>query len=1126
MSESEIFAAATRLSGEARREFVHQACGGNDELRRDIEALLSAHDQSFGIVPEVPDRAPISTRIMPELVEPGTIIAGRYKLLEPIGEGGMGTVWVAEQKEPVRRKVAVKLIKAGMDSRAVLARFDAERQALAVMDHTHIARVFDGGVTEQGRPYFVMELVKGVPLTDYCDQVQMELRERLELFSQVCSAVQHAHQKGIIHRDLKPSNILVTEYDGKPVCKVIDFGLAKAIHGAHTLTDASLHTAFGAVVGTPLYMAPEQLVASALDVDTRADLYSLGVVLYELLTGSTPIERERLKKAALEEIMRIVREEEPAIPSHRLSSSDTLPSVAARRHIEPARLTRLVRGDLDWIVMKSLEKDRNRRYETANGLSMDIQRFLAGEAVLAAPPSRIYRFRKFIRKHRGPVLAATLLGLSLIGGMMGTSWGFYRASESAKAERRAKDDAENRRIEAETARQAAELQQTRAEAREQEAIDAVRRFGDAVSNNPELKDHPSLESLRKELLKEPLAFFQSLRSRLEADASTTPESLARLARAGFDLARLTHEIGDKQYALQAYQHSLAIDEKLARDNPTVTQYQSDLAASHQNIGVLLGETGKLTEALQAYEQALAIQERLAREHPTVTEFQIALARSHNSVGATLDASGKPTEALQAYEQALAIRERLVREHPMVTQFQSELTDSHQNIGLLLSETGKPAEAFRAYEQALKIRERLAREHPTMTQFQSDLANCHNNIGALLVATGKPAEALHAFGQALTIRERLAGEHSSVTEYWSRLADSYNNIGTVLSATGKLAEALQAYERGLAIYDRLTREHPAVTEFHRRLAASHFNIGKLLSETGKPAEALHACEQALEIYERLAGEQPEMPMYQSNAGATLNNIAMIDLQSGRFGDARDRLRKAIEFQKRALAININHPTYRQFLKNHYNNLLNAAHGLHDGELAIEARRGLRELAMSAPAAEANESRLKAVAEGAAVNDVPEALQLGQYAYDTFRYSLATRLYADALAQDVALASNRQMQIPYNAACCAALAASGQSLDDPPLDNEAQTKLRQQALSLLQGELQSWQGFLATANAQQRAFIAATLKHWQEDTDLARIRDAEELAKLPAAEREAFEALWKQVAELITKASSAGNSEKQP
>ena len=329
---------------------------------------------------------------------PGTVI-GPYKLLQQIGEGGMGTVFMAEQTQPVQRKVALKVIKPGMDSRQVIARFEAERQALAMMDHVNIARVLDAGATEAGRPYFVMELVHGVPITKYCDDNHLTPRERLELFVPVCQAIQHAHQKGIIHRDIKPSNVMVTLYDGKPVPKVIDFGVAKATE--QKLTERTLFTQYGTMVGTLEYMSPEQAEMSALGVDTRSDIYSLGVLLYELLTGSTPLTHKRMKEAAYAEILRMIKEEEPPKPSTRLSDSgEALASISAQRHTEPAKLTKLVRGELDWIVMKTLEKDRNRRYETANGFAADVQRYLNDEPVQACPPSAGYRFRKFARRNK------------------------------------------------------------------------------------------------------------------------------------------------------------------------------------------------------------------------------------------------------------------------------------------------------------------------------------------------------------------------------------------------------------------------------------------------------------------------------------------------------------------------------------------------------------------------------------------------------------------------------------------------------------------------------------------------------------------------------------------------------
>jgi serine/threonine protein kinase len=399
--------------------FLDQACAGDVQLRAEVEKLLHARSEmgSFHEPPRPAALATVDASIIGE--RPGMAI-GPYKLIEQIGEGGMGTVYMAQQTEPVKRAVAVKIIKAGMDTRQVIARFEAERQALALMDHPSIARVLDAGATggepgsvSPGRPFFVMELVKGVAITRYCDEHRLTPRQRLELFIPVCQAVQHAHQKGIIHRDLKPSNILVAQYDGRPVPKVIDFGVAKA--AGQPLTDKTLLTGFGSLVGTLEYMSPEQAEINQLDIDTRSDIYSLGVVLYELLTGTTPLDRKRLSHAGFNEMLRIIREEEPQKPSTRLSgSTDFLPSISAQRHMEPAKLTRSVRGELDWIAMKALEKDRNRRYETANGLASDIQHYLRDEAVTACPPSMPYRLHKFARRHKAAVAMVSLAAITLL----------------------------------------------------------------------------------------------------------------------------------------------------------------------------------------------------------------------------------------------------------------------------------------------------------------------------------------------------------------------------------------------------------------------------------------------------------------------------------------------------------------------------------------------------------------------------------------------------------------------------------------------------------------------------------------------------------------------------------------
>ena len=468
-----IFAEALeRTDPAARAAYLDGACRDDAALRQRVEALLAAHDgagrflepdscvMSETAAPEteeatprasVPETRPSSQLVTEEQRPDGTIttiadpapadrprgfvagqvIAGRYTLLEVLGEGGMGTVYRADQTEPVKRQVALKLIKVGMDSRAVLARFDAERQALALMDHPNIARVYDGGTTAAGQPFFVMELVSGVPITEYCDRQRLSVRARLELFVSVCQAVQHAHQKGIIHRDLKPSNVLVTEVDGRPTPKVIDFGVAKATE--FKLTDQSLADS-GAIVGTPAYMSPEQADPSSMDIDTRTDVYALGVILYELLAGSPPIDAKQFQRGAFLEMLRMVREVDPPRPSTKVSTAEALPNIAASRDIEPEQLKRALRGDLDWIVMKALEKDRARRYETANGFAADVLRHLSYEPVLAAPPSRAYRLRKFVRKHRGAVVAASLVVLALLAGIAGTTWGLIRAERARAAE--------------------------------------------------------------------------------------------------------------------------------------------------------------------------------------------------------------------------------------------------------------------------------------------------------------------------------------------------------------------------------------------------------------------------------------------------------------------------------------------------------------------------------------------------------------------------------------------------------------------------------------------------------------------------------------------------------------------
>jgi len=471
--QEEIFDAARLISdGGARRSYLERACGSDTELRKRVEVLLGAmnHAEDFfaagssvvhglgGELHALTIGGEVDTQV-------GTKI-GPYKLLERIGEGGCGVVYMAEQEKPVRRRVALKIIKLGMDTKSVIARFEAERQALAMMDHPNIARVLDAGATETGRPYFVMELVRGFKITEYCDANKIDTDGRLHLFTQVCQAIQHAHQKGIIHRDIKPSNILVTLHDGTPVPKVIDFGIAKATEVQ--LTEKTLFTAYAQIIGTPAYMSPEQAEMSGLDIDTRADIYSLGVLLYELLTGRTPFDAKQLLQAGFDEMRRTLREREPQKPSTILTTlqNDELTATAQHRHAEPPKLISQLKGDLDWIVMKALEKDRKRRYETSNALAMDIQRYLNNEPIVARPPSRTYRLQKLVRRNKVVFASGLAIALALLCGLTTSTWLFFLERQARKrAVEAERTQAELREVAERGLRNEAELRQ-QAEARE------------------------------------------------------------------------------------------------------------------------------------------------------------------------------------------------------------------------------------------------------------------------------------------------------------------------------------------------------------------------------------------------------------------------------------------------------------------------------------------------------------------------------------------------------------------------------------------------------------------------------------------------------------------------------------
>ena len=610
MNERSLFLEALAMPPAEREAFLDRECGGDAELRKRLEQLLRARGSSKSFPTDTQDTSAVTPRAEHTLLvdqsvdsqwltEAGTVIAGRYKLVEIIGEGGMGEVWIADQTEPVKRLVAIKLIKAGMDSKLVLQRFNAERQALALMDHPNIAKVLDGGSTPDRRPFFVMELVNGLPLTKFCDDAKLGIRERLELFIAVCQAVQHAHQKGIVHRDLKPSNILVTTINDRPAPKVIDFGVAKAVGGR--LTEEALSTQFGAVVGTLEYMSPEQAGITGADVDTRTDVYSLGVILYELLTGLRPIDSKRLRRAALTEMIRILKDEEPSKPSTRLSSDESLPSLAALRHTEPKKLMAVLRGELDWVVMKCLEKERNRRYETANGLARDLQRYLADEAVEARPPSAGYQFRKFYARHKRTVLATLLVFFALLGTLavsIAAAIMIWEEKQKTEAERQ------------------------NATANADAAIKVVRDLSTYV-HAIEFSGNQAVSSVaqRREALDATLASYERLLA-LHPDDPDVHSNVARMHRYRANLSR---SVNDTAAAAQSYREAIRNYSALAASYPENSLYRENVSETSRDFGLFLNRIGRLKEATAILDQSVRAYEELLQASPNESSYQRRLA---------------------------------------------------------------------------------------------------------------------------------------------------------------------------------------------------------------------------------------------------------------------------------------------------------------------------------------------------------------------------------------------------------------------------------------------------------------------------------------------------------------------
>jgi serine/threonine protein kinase len=761
----ELFEQALRCPAEERSAFLDRACAGDSELRRQVESLLKVHDRVGDFLEQTPlDEARRGGQIGEK---PGSVI-GRYKLLAQIGEGGCGVVYLAEQKEPVRRRVALKIIKPGMDTKSVIARFEAERQTLALMDHPNIAKVFDAGSTNSGRPFFVMELVQGVKITEYCDDNSLTTEERLQLFIQVCHAVQHAHQKGIIHRDIKPSNILVTKtLEGNALPVVIDFGIAKATTN-QPLTDKTVFTAFEMLIGTPAYMSPEQAALSNIDVDTRTDIYSLGVLLYELLTGKTPFDAGDLLKAGLDEVRRVIREQEPARPSTRLSkmTKADLTSVAENRKSEAPKLIRVVCGDLDWIAMKALEKDPARRYETANGLALDVQRYLANDVISARPPSRVYKFRKLVSRNKLLFGAIGAMSILLITSLV-------LVTESLRQART----------------EAAKSQQTT-----QFLKDMLREVGPSVALNR------NTEMLR--------GILDKAAERAGAELSNQPAVAAELCAI---MGRAYQDLGEFERAERMQRATLALD------NTLFGPESQEAATALNGLGDALSGEGQWAKAEAVFQQVLSLRRKLlGNVNPEVASTLNSLSDMHRD-------QGHVTEAVALAQQALEIRQQYYGNDSL------EVADTLRNLAILTGDQDKREECEALLQQVLAIRrKKLPHDHPDIAsalvdlgwaegyldkleeaealerealamrqrllgENHPDIATSLYTVGSRLFQRKKLAEANTFLTSALTMQRQLLGRAHPTT------LNTFRTLARVLEAQDKLPEAEAMYREILALW---------------------------------------------------------------------------------------------------------------------------------------------------------------------------------------------------------------------------------------------------------------------------------------------------------------------------------------
>jgi len=844
LDEEAIFDAACKLKTPTERSaYLEGVCGADVALRQGVEELLQLHEEAGAFLDSAPIGEAIPDKDLTPTETPGTVI-GRYELIELIGEGGFGAVYRAEQQEPVRRTVALKIIKLGMDTRQVIARFEVERQALAMMDHPHIAKVLDAGATETGRPYFVMELVRGVPITEYCDAHKLTTQDRIHLFIDVCHAVQHAHQKGIIHRDIKPTNVMVSRVDGKSAPKVIDFGIAKAT--GRCLTEKTLYTSNRQFVGTPQYMSPEQAAMSGVDVDTRSDIYSLGVLLYELLVGTTPFDPETLLRSGYDKMCRIISETEPPTPSKRLSTiGAAITTVSEHRQVQPAVLNRQLRGDLDWIVMRALEKKPDDRYATAKELSDELVRFLAHKPIRARKPSVAQRVAKWSRRHSTSVrFGAGMLAVTFFALLV-------TAVLTSRAYRR--ESVQRRHAQTEAARSKAS--EARARQSERQARDAVDRW--LVRAAEDLKYVPGAQQIRRHLLEDALEFYDQFLEQNDSD----PQLREATALAWRRIGAIHTALGDYDDASAACCKAITLLQQLRTEFPAVADYEADLAASHMEHAGWLFQSSRHPEGLlDAMRKAVRLYEKLVEDYPRQLDYVHSQALAYMYLAVTLgqDHADEAGHYFTRSQETWATFASQFEAKP-----QEMITDAwiHHSYGEFLGKSYRLVEAEDEVRKAITLCHRAMKDDASNRPgFRYRQAQCASTLGCLMNLTGRFEEGERFFRQAGTIYEEFGEDLPTSTYARKHCAGNCCCLSNSLLAMGRTKDAEETLRKGLGMARELVAALPD-SSYKCDLGRIYFRLGTLLHHDHRLGAAHTAFTKAREQFQLVATD-PNSALYRN------------------------------------------------------------------------------------------------------------------------------------------------------------------------------------------------------------------------------------------------------------------------